>query len=185
MEIRKGETRIVVLLPLLGLAIKFPRIRPMQAFSLLRRVMKMKNRWKYVKLYWQVSPKAVMGFKSLLFRGIVANWKEFLFYRQTKNRFLNPTQLSVFGMINIQPIGKPILMRYYDLRHQLDNLTKEKTYLDPHCFSNTRNFCDCAGKLKITDYGSDGAQAVVREYGEKIYQLFDFSYTFPIQENSE
>lgn len=183
MEIRKGETRVVVLLPLLGLAIKFPRIRLIMALNLFRRLMKREGRWKKIKQHWQYSPKAIIGFKSLLFRGVIANWKEFLFYQQTKNCFLHPTHLSIFGLVNIQPLGKSFLMSYVDLGRQLNILTEGKIYLDAHCFVNPRNFCEHDGKLKIIDYGSDGAQEVILEYGEKIYQSFDFSYTFPTQES--
>ena len=178
MEIKKGTSRIVVLLPLLGLAVKFPIIHPIRALRLFIRIMRGKDRWKNIKLYWRCSPKAIAGFKGPLFKGIVANWKEFVFYQQTKNIFLNPTYLSVFGLMNIQPIGKPFVMNYQVLGKQLDTLTKGKTYLDAHCFTNTSNFCcNHYGKLRILDYSSDGAQAVIREYGEKIHQLFDFSYT--------
>lgn len=185
MEIRTGQTRIVVLLPLLGLAIKFPKIHPIEALGLFNRLMRRRDRWKNIKLHWQCSSKAIAGFKGLLFAGIVANWKEFVFYYQTKNQFLNPTYFSFFGIVNTQPLGKPLLMNYYDLGHQLDDLTDGKIYLDAHCFTNPRNFCECSGKLKITDYGSDSAQTVVREYGIKIYQLFDFSYTFTLKENNK
>lgn len=183
MEIRKGETRVVVLLPLLRLAIKFPKIHPFKAYRLFIRLMGRENRWEMLKKYWQFSPKAIGSFKYFLLNGLRANRQEFTFYRRTRNSFLNPTYFSLFGIFNVQPIGQPCPMIDVDVWCQLYELTNGKVFKDSHCFANPRNFCHHKGRLRIIDYGSDGAQEVILEYGEKIYQSFDFSYTFPTQES--
>lgn len=176
MEIRTGETRIVVLLPLLGLAIKFPKIHPFKAFGLFRQLMKRDNRWELLRKYWKFPPRAVGAFKYLLTRGILCNWQEFKFYSQTRNPLLHPTYFSLFGLLNIQAIGQPCGLKDVDLWCQLYELTEGKVFEDSHCFANPRNFCLSSGKLKITDYGSEGSQNVILAYGQKIYDLFDSSY---------
>jgi|SRR5680860_183156 len=177
MQFYKGTDRFVVLFPTLGIVVKFPIINLWFAICLL---------WDYVKTgerqlfreIWNYSVEQMPGFKWFLFRGLFANWCEFLFYWQTKNIFLQPTYFSLFGLFNIQKIGKPCLIVDEDLWCQLCELTNREVVNDEHHFSNHCNFCFTDGRLKIIDYGGTKCREIVNQFGEKISEHFNPLYKY-------
>lgn len=87
MKIKKGENRIVVLLPALKLALKFPRIRLWQALKKIYRIIQSPKDWRH----YLGETVHHFSIKRCLFKGIVDNWSERRFYHRTGHPFLQPT----------------------------------------------------------------------------------------------
>ncbi|OGH83709.1 MAG: hypothetical protein A2261_00960 [Candidatus Magasanikbacteria bacterium RIFOXYA2_FULL_44_8] len=97
MQIEHGTTRVVVLLPILGIVIKFPIIRIWGSIRLAKiavRALRMK-----IPRTRQVLLPCI---KDSLFLGIANNWREFWFYLRNRHPILKPTFFSFFGLFNIQ-----------------------------------------------------------------------------------
>ncbi|MEK7072613.1 MAG: hypothetical protein AAB969_03515, partial [Patescibacteria group bacterium] len=166
MEIKSGNYRIVIIIG--HLAIKFPVIHLRSGIKSLIHEIKRGRFLKYYKndiLYWGCS-------KSYLFDGIICNWQEYRFYRQTKLAILMPTYFSFFGLFNIQKRGQILDIYDGDLFSQLYNLTNGEIFDDGHAFGNHKNFCIESGKLVMIDYCKN-TRNVLKKYGEKIQQEFD------------
>ena len=118
--------------------------------------------------------------KRCLLAGLINNWQEFRFYKKSKLLILMPTYFSFFGLFNIQKAGQPISIKSVDLWCQLYDLTNGKVFEDSHTLANPTNFCIERGRLKIIDYG-EKVNAVLIEYGDKIFNEFDFSYDWEIE----
>lgn len=173
MQFKKGADRFVVILPFLRIAIKFPRIHFARVTRLLYRIIKNSGKWKRLRTNWSWSIETHEGFKWLLFRGIVANWGEFLFYWQTRNPFVQPTYISLFGLLNIQRVDEPCLLQGKDLLIQLFKLTNGQVLSDLHHFANPHNFCLSHGKLRMLDYGSRKCRKVIARHGANIVEHFN------------
>jgi len=178
MYFKKGRHRAVFIFPLLAIAIKIPMMRLFKTTKIvLRRLVHLD-----FKMMHRETTRSLDcgGYKDMLFGGIVTNWREFVFFRKTKNPFLQPTHFSFFGIFNIQKMGEPCSIDSYDLIHQVCLITNYKVAVvdDCHHFSNSENFCLDDGKLKILDYGSRKTHEVIIEYGTKIFELFDPSIDY-------
>ncbi len=172
MKIEKGWNRFVIVAPKFGIAIKLPIIHLFLSIKILVKLsLIFEFRSIFLEMALPISDR--WSYKNRLFGGIVTNWREFIFYRRTKNPFLQPTYFSFLGLINIQKMGTPCDISYVDLWCQLLNLTDSGVMADNHHFENSDNFCFDSGKLKIHDYGSIVTQKVITEYGTKIYESFD------------
>lgn len=177
MKFKKGHYRFVFVFPSLGIAIKFPIIR---LWCLVKNIVYLTVRMRWESLWREMSSSIDFdfGLKGLLFRGIVDNWREFLFFRKTRNIFLQPTYFSFFGLLNIQKTSEPCMLNYVDLWCQLYELTGGKVFDDSHHFENPDNFCFANGKLMILDYGSKGTHGVINEFGAKIFESFDPAFSW-------
>lgn len=175
MQIKKGNDRIVILLPSLGIAIKLPAIHLWRAICLFCGRIK-NGKWKRLKRDWKWPIEAPWGFKKFLFRGFVVNWRELRFYSQTRNPLLQPTYFSLFGLFNIQKAGEPCQLESINLWCQLREITDNAVDADKHHFSNPRNFCFNNGTLRMLDYGSRQSQEVILKFGAKIVQSFNSTY---------
>lgn len=166
-QLHKGNTRRVLVIG--PIAFKFARFSPKVAFN-NSRLMGVREAWGYK--YWQLG-----GTKNCLFRGIISNWLEFVFYLKHKHPFLIPTYFSLFGLVNIQPAREkaPITMnQLWVTLHKMTNGAVEK---DDHVFAGRTNFCNDNGKLRMMDYGSRKTQEVLLEWADKIYSEFQFPQT--------
>jgi hypothetical protein len=109
-----------------------------------------------------------------MFKGLIDNWQEYLFYRETRHVFIQPTYFSFFGLVNIQKYGYPEKIRYDALlRHFCEIVDSQILVNDGHHFADWRNFSFESGKIKILDYGSLKTRAIIAEHGEKIYTTFN------------
>jgi len=174
MQVKKGQDRIVILFPWIGIAVKFPIVHFWRVVCLLCYDIKRGN-WDCLKKNWEWPIEARSGFKGLLFRGLATNWGEFRFYRSTHNPFLQPTYLS-FGFVNIQRYDEPCKLKNVDLWCQLYELTNGDVFADSHHFENPRNFCFNNGMLRILDYGSRRSQGVISKHGARIVEVFNSAY---------
>ncbi len=165
---------MVFVFPSASIVVKVSTITLWGSLRLLVRCIKQRS-WKYFRKQWRYSRK-VGGFKGLLFRGIIANWSEFRFYRHTRHPFCEPTYFSLFGLFNVQRYGKICKLDSANLWSQLYRLTKGDVFKDSHCFVNPRNFSFNDGKLRIVDYGSAESREVIISHGAKILEYFDPAY---------
>ena len=182
MEIKKGQQRIVLVLPRLNIVIKFPIIylnaAVANSFYLFRDVIRIrdkeaiKERLK-IEFLATLDSSMITSILGSLFGGILVNWKEFKFYWKTKNSLLQPTYFSFLGIFNIQRYGKLCQSRPVDLWCQLRKLTNNEVFKDSHHFDNPNNFCVDNGRLKMLDYGNNKCQLVIMLYGEKISEFFN------------
>ncbi len=182
MQIKKGDDRVVVILPALGIVLKFPFIRFWRFVCSLVRCFK-NPRLILGRLWRGVSTpiRYPLGFRGMLFKGLHANWCEFWFYWRTRNPFLQPTYFSLFGFLNVQRIGEPCLMKPEDVWYQLSGMNKSlqrDLRKDNHHFANPRNFCFFRGKIRMLDYGSSGSRAVVALHGSHIVEYFNPAYSW-------
>jgi hypothetical protein len=178
---KKGHDRVVVILPELGIVLKFPIIHFRRFFSSFAYCFRSRKR--VVSRFWLMLTAPIrypFGFSGMLFKGIWANWCEFWFYQQTRNVFLQPTYFSLFGLMNVQPIGKPCLMKVEDVWCQLCELSKsleKDLWKDNHHFANPENFGFYKDKIRMFDYGSKASREVIALHGTYIVEHFNPAYS--------
>ena len=177
MKIAKGESRLVVVLPGLGIVIKFSIIHLVIGFRVLWYDLSRKGNRLHDELF-RYTIEMSRSLKRLLFKGIVDNWREWRFYQRTRHPFCQPTYLSLFGLLNIQRFARPCTLQENDLWCQLHELTKGAVFKDSHHFTNPDNFCLNGEGLRILDYGGLKTQEVVQEFGDNILQNFDPNYSW-------
>ena len=119
--------------------------------KLIRKRHSIKNEQEFIarrskEIFLEVVPfkkYEIFGLRYLLFGGIMANWNEYLFYKETNNLFVMPTYFSFFGLINIQKRGQDINFWKYDdiWRYIYQNSKNEnQPFCDSHSFAGKENF---------------------------------------------
>jgi len=113
---------------------------------------------------------------NLFLDGIMANYQERKFYRQTKNVFVMPTYFSLFGLINIQEKGDSVsFWKDSDVKkYIIDNSQNEfQPFCDSHALMDVNNFClDRVGRLRMLDYGSRFVAPFLEINGQALYENF-------------
>ena len=181
MYFKKGRYRFVFVFPSLGIAVKFPVVCLFMAIKgLFWDIRGCEFYQAYKRMTVSVDAGAViMGYKNILFGGVVANWREFLFYCRTKNVFLQQTYFSFFGLVNIQKAGEPSGVGVNTFWPWIREITgwhdrsDVGVYESPHHFMNPDNYCRDNCKLKFLDYGDRKVQAVIVKWGARIQESFD------------
>ena len=184
MHIKTGTSRIALVMPGLGIVIKLPRIK---LFRVLGSIVYLVRRKEWFRLWLNTkNPPTYSNFSYQcdIFGGLVANISEFWFYLITRNPFLQPTYLSLFGLVNIQRYGEPCTMDEGPFRKEMERIVGQDCYLDSHHFTNAKNFCMVARwvktndkkrlvvRLRMTDYGSPRTQAVIVLRGHRLHERF-------------
>ena len=189
---KQGISRIVILIPRLGIVLKIARCNPLRAVKLILMaislfpsdlgkksyVMSPAKFWFYKRKYHfkhgifgPLDFRAEHSLLYLLLRGVVANTSEFIFYlRNRNNPFLIPTYFSLFGIINIQPLQRDVCTSKDKVFQHLAKFTEfnELFKYGPHTFAEQSNFCvNKEGKLCVLDYAGTGAQKMIKKYGIK------------------
>ncbi len=173
MQIKFGTSRIVLLIPQLGVALKFPRlyIREMLVevyFGYLKR-RRFKELWSFMK----ASPDTIGSFRYLIFHGLLCNLSEFWFYVKTRNTLAWPTYFSFFGICNIQKLGKiPPFDEAWFIYNLILSIGRGDIR-DNHCFSNVSNFTISKDDgLYFLDYASPNCQLVMQKYEDELRRKF-------------
>jgi len=168
MRIEKGKTRVAIIAG--EIAIKFPRIYALEIFKCFF--------WYLREGYADVKYFLGHEIKFMLWRGIVCNFREFLFYRTYRLSILAPTYFSLFGLINIQKAGTNLKMDDLAVWEQIYELTKRISFKDhdPHTFAEAENYCVIDHKLAMVDYGDFQTQWVLKRYGGIIFKKFNLNY---------
>lgn len=167
MQIKLGTSRIVLILPSLGVVIKFPRIRLLDVFSEIWSMPKNSRFWKRLILFVRTSRnRGDYGLIPYLLNGLYANRSEYRFYRETKNVFAWPTTFSIGGLLNVQCVGIPARRDWGRIWSIMVDVMDRDIMKDLHCFENDTNFCeDDAGKLYLLDYASEKSQWLLQKHG--------------------
>ncbi|OHA19471.1 MAG: hypothetical protein A2836_02295 [Candidatus Taylorbacteria bacterium RIFCSPHIGHO2_01_FULL_45_63] len=169
-EIRKGTSRIILISSLFpNLVVKVPIVRLRVGVKTIfteRKRLHNKETWDE-EVWW--------GIGWCLYKGILDNWREYRFYKNTKHQFLQPTFFSLLGLINFQKRGELIQCDYVKFWRCIHNATDRGAMSDSHHFSETRNFCLNSG-VKILDYGSPRTQLIIKKFGVKIMEDLDLNF---------
>ena len=172
MIIHKGSDRVVLAFPNQGFVIKVPLIKIFRAVHYFCGDF-FARKWSSLRKRFIHPIRMQYSIPGLVFRGIFANWNEFLLYQQTKNPFLQPTYFSFFGLFNIQKHNEP----YKDgelLRKEIYRIIGWRGFkLDMHHLVNPRNFTLEKGRLRILDYGSKSTRTLIEEFGKRIHEEFN------------
>lgn len=171
----KGTSRYVICVPSLKIVIKFPVMHFKDCYHLIFNYGIKRG---CLKQLLTNSVYRMVSIRGQLFRGFVDNWKEFCFYRETKNEFLQPTYFSLLGFINFQKLGSECNLTYIDHWSQIRTITNQEAYCDPHHFSEPRNFCLEDGLLKMLDYGNPKTHEVIAKYGTVIQEKYDINFSW-------
>ena len=180
MKIKKGWNRIVFIFPSLEIAVKLPIVHLLKAVRGLIEYVSHLSSCNFKRLFRGLRREMALPsdcdeypyFRSFLFGGIMANWRELLFFLKTKNPFLQPTYFSLCGVVNIQKMGEPCLISRDELQERLYGLTNSANCDDGHHLSNPDNFCFDKGRFRILDYGNRKTQKIITAHGVKIFESF-------------
>lgn len=182
MEIKRGTSRIVIVLPKLGIVIKLARTYPLawvKHLWFLWRLRRRMNFWLELKDHFNAGVDDVSSFDAFLLCGLCANWQEWRYWKQHRFRALVPTYWSLFGLCNIQAYGNANSMDLNGWALVFQRLlvaTQRDIWEDNHCFCVLRNFVDYAGTIRLVDYGSLKTQRVLDQWNEQIYSVLNPSH---------
>jgi hypothetical protein len=172
---KEGTYRVTLVIPDFSLVFKFPHPRILKQICrivvhLTRRLInssKSLTRRRALRLHWSGDLKEHLV-------ALLDNWNEFIFYYQTNRRpFLEPTYLSIFGLLNICRKSPDYLHDHADLWIQILRIVGEEARQDIHHFDNPDNFSVREGRLLIRDYGGKATQRIILKYGDAIFAQFD------------
>lgn len=188
--IATGESRRVIAIPQLGLAFKFARFYCGSAIDIWS------SGWTRHKMY-KLGKKHGVSFKeflreqlfertsehswclkSALGAGVMANWRERKFYKNSELSFrplLQPTFFSFFGLFNIQKYGKPadIQKDSEPIYHAFYPIAGQDLLKDGHHWVNGSNFHLTPDGPRLLDYGNTATQLIVKKHGSELYARFD------------
>jgi hypothetical protein len=166
MSVRKGTSRVVILLEPLGIALKFPRIGVSGAMQSVKRVLKRPTRFRRELLQPIDTPYT---FNWWLLRGVKDNLRERSFYRTTHHPICQPTYFSIAGLLNIQQFGHPLKIDSGTFKTLMLRMLGEETFWsDSHHFSQPNNFCQAADGLRMMDYANRRTQWIIRKQGDDL-----------------
>jgi|GEM_PF-1392940 len=183
--VAKGRHRVVLVIPSLGIVVKFPRFRKRFLIEFWRDTIRAKSLGPFVGR-WSVTKRKNWGWMFrdlkraliLTFMGMEANWGERSYYKHCSmysRLLLQPTYLSFLGVINIQEFAEPApIDESYTIYFAAEAIVGgEGMRPDGHHWSNARNFHLANGRLRVIDYGSAETQRILDEHGLSLYIGFD------------
>jgi hypothetical protein len=177
LQIKKGSRRIVILFPELGFVLKLPRIRLKSFLKQIPYTITKKEVIKKELFKWTVDTHATM--RQYIFLGIASNWREFVFYRQTRHPFCVPTLFSFFGLFNLQKYVTICSFKPDTLWCQFQELTNCHMFdFGSHHFTMPENFTFESGKIMMLDYGDLKVHEFIRKHGEMVMEKFDPNYNW-------
>lgn len=183
MYIKRGRSRLVICVPRIGIVIKLPRTR-LKGFIrhtawAAKRSVEFRS-WTFLgdALRLNEESDSDINIRYTLLNGVYQNWMEYLLWRKTHSRFLEPTYFSFLGLINVQRYGEPLAVSTETLWVQLWRLTERSIAVNPHHFHNPANFSLRKGKIRMVDYGGRNVADIVQKYGEEIAAAFEPNYIY-------
>jgi hypothetical protein len=154
MRIASGATRRVILVG--PVAIKFARIT--NPFHALSRLLHFASRGEVGVQLTRYHPSLGLAVVKYLFAGITANLSEARVWREHHDRRLVPTQLSIFGILNVQDRGVPVGEAELKLRNPFCREILEMTAEARFDFERAVNFCSIGNEVLLADYGNREAR---------------------------
>ncbi len=166
-QVKRGMKRTVVLLPGIGVVLKFPRFFFRAAWeSCAKRlfVLIWRRKWREVRVLIG-HPDKFNTVSGNLFEGIYNNWLEFVFFAKSRHGFCQPTYFSFFGLMNIQKYGTLVTSRYMGriFFSQIHPAIEGALSNDPHHFTEAKNFTVTGDRLLLVDYGSRVTRKILIE----------------------
>lgn len=184
----KGSSRFVLAVPQLGLVFKFPRIPFADAWAKLRSAKSRHRRFRlgreggepFLKFlqreFFEYRVEHFASLKRTLCKGIVDNWRERKYYKRSdseRRKLLQPTYLSLLGLVNIQKYGKPMSCSSPgELYNAYFEVVGPPLNKDGHHFYNDDNFHHTGSSIRLLDYGSLATQQVLTDYSSEILRRF-------------
>lgn len=167
-RLKKGADRRVLLLPELGIVIKISRLRSIKdTFRTYRFLIRHGSLRELLGKEIRHGSFLVAS-APLIKRSLLANWREFQFYRKHKLPICAETWLSL-GFINIQAYASANLSS--DQQVTVYEFVRGKFKVPKHTFTNRDHFSWDGKSLKIMDYASPNAQQILLDCGEELRKL--------------
>lgn len=206
-QISRGDHRLVVALPSLGVVLKFPRI------ALRYLVVAEGKKFIYLVSSWRAFWEEVFSlgspyndfpdgppwalvdysFRNLLktfaqerfFAAIGDNWRERRYYKLASDetrRVLAPTYWSFLGLVSVQAYRRPYETATNEDARVLSHLLRQRLGEDMnghgHEFFNSKNFSGLEeGALIFLDYGDLDVQVIIDKHIEKLVLPVDLTET--------
>ncbi|MFZ2038795.1 MAG: hypothetical protein WAV11_02565 [Minisyncoccia bacterium] len=170
MKLCIGNSRLVLVFPLLGFVIKFPKINLKPIYDLVRDVLL--NRWKNQEMLWSLPIDIDFSPRHKLYGGIYENWFEWKAWRKTHYKLLCPTWFSFFGLFNIQKYGAALKSDQVDMKKAINKVTNgDSCHSHSHGFDGAENYCERSGHIQMIDYGTRRLWPVIKKYNQEIVRL--------------
>ena len=168
-----GNTRTVIVIKK-KIVIKLPKTDPLYAFARIKYTIKRFGILAMLKNTFLSPDTDIMSIKYALFRGILANYREYKLWKRSKHKLLVPTYFSALGLFNIQPFGKPNYRKIWDLLLDTTNysLILQK---DSHTFGENDNWVIIDNHLKLADYGSRFTPQIIKQFGKSLMSAINRS----------
>ncbi|MFM2374801.1 MAG: hypothetical protein RLZZ234_796 [Candidatus Parcubacteria bacterium] len=184
--LHRGASRTVIAVPSWGIVCKIAHIDLAEALYLLKRAKVDHDRFclmgdrqsfrTYLKQ--QLFERKVEQFATLkraLFHGLVSNWRERRYYKESdgaRRKLLQPTYFSLFGLLNIQKHGAPMTVNGELVYKAYFDVVGPPVNKDGHHFFCASNFHHTGEGVVFLDYGSLVTQDILTKYGEEIQRRF-------------
>lgn len=169
MVVHYGSTRIVVLVPTLGIALKIPRVDMQHC------------QWKSTK-HWMLSWQNPASNWHGLLKGVAANIREWFFWKRTRHSLLWPTIGSLAGVVNVQRIAPPFSPTLIEHSIRMSIAFGYEPFEvvgvpDGHVFEEAGNFTMVGSALYLLDYGDTYTHEVVQRWGTQIQERYKIKET--------
>lgn len=172
MRVIKGKSRVVWVLPCLGLVVKWPVIQWRKVCWGISRTFNScpGNRIKGILNSFR---KEREDYQEFFLSGFVRNWQEFRFWHKTRHPFIAPTYFSFFGLFNLQKFAERCPMDIDALWRLAFMASHCEILEDGHHFENPTNFGSIDKSVYLLDYGESVTQEIITEYGLAIKKALD------------
>lgn len=176
MHWKKGTSRKVLVIPALGICLKFARIRLWSALVETYHWLWTKNGMsvRHAIRYWSYPINDWGGARGAVFRGVRDNWREWWFSVQNSHPVLARTYLTL-GFVNVQEAVEPNPTPFDPHMRRFQGVVGWRTINDAgdlHAFTHN-NFGVRAGKACVVDYASPAMRKVILLYADRIYHDLD------------
>lgn len=173
---KKGTSRRALVIPALGVCLKFARIRLWSALAETNGWFWMKDgpSVRHALKLWSYPIDDWGGARGMVFRGIRDNWREWRFSVRNPHPVVARTYLTL-GFLNVQEAAKPGSVSFDTHMRRFQNVVGWRALNDagdPHAFT-PNNFGVRDGKACVVDYASPAMQKILAEYGDKIHADLD------------
>ena len=176
-DVKKGTSRLMVFFTKKKIVIKFPWFDPKLFLKIFFCSLKKPEKR---TLEDDLIVERYGNIRQFIGKRFLENKKDYLFSvrEAARNPFPQPThRLLFFGFASVQTWGRKCVIHPDDFKSQIWSLTGGKVAVDLHHWENPDNFCvDENGKIRMHDYHEEITKQLIREFGLKIYNEFDFGY---------
>jgi hypothetical protein len=165
MRFAYGWTRFVILVG--PVAIKIVRLRPLLCiFRLFQRTFQGSLKVRLKKFH----ANPILGALRYFFEGMSANLSERRVWRETQDRRIAPTYLSIFGIVNIQERGEPIAIEDLE-RAPFRELRQSENIHIQDTANRANQFALFADGIRLVDYGSHDLEGYISRTSQSVCRM--------------